>query len=213
MKRMCSLIISIFLSILMVSRIYASTGIDVSSYQGLINWKEVAEDNITFAFIRCKSAVTGVDTMFDYNMSNAIENKIPVGVYYYSGATTDDEIVKETTYILSVVKPYKVTLPLVLDIEGPYQATLTKERLQRNIEIFSKLVKDAGYTPMIYSNTNFYKNHLGTVSTLKWEANYGNKQPNATYWQYTSRGKIKGIEGYVDLNKSLKHTISCNIVN
>ena len=203
----------ILVTILFTISVYASTGIDVSSYQGTIDWRLVKEDGISFAFIRCKSAITGEDPMFDCNMYEATQQGIPVGVYYYSGATTDQEIMEETFYLLQVVEPYKISLPLVLDIEGPEQSKLSQERLQRNIDIFTKLVKDAGYEPMIYSNTNFFKNKIGDISIKKWEANYGTKtQPNAQYWQYTSKGRVKGIHVNVDMNKYIGSTISCNIV-
>jgi len=211
MSKLKVILLTIILTIIFTTPVYAITGIDVSSYQGTIDWKSVKSDGISFAFIRCKSAVTGEDTMFDYNMYEATQQGIPVGVYYYSGATTDEEIVAETLYMLEVVEPYKISLPLVLDIEGPEQSKLSQERLQRNIILFSKLVKDAGYTPMVYSNSNFFKNKIGDISVLKWEANYGHEMPTTTqYWQYSSKGTVRGISGRVDMNKFLTSSISVN---
>ena len=191
---------------------YAGIGIDVSSYQGDIDWKKVKDAGIEYAFIRCKSAISGEDKNFTTNMYGATSNGIPVGVYYYSGATSDEELVQEVNYLLGSVKNYQVALPLVLDIEGPAMSKLPTERLQRNITLFNSLIESAGYVPMVYSNTNFFKNKIGDIDTLKWEANYRtSKAPNARYWQYSSKGHVDGINGFVDMNKSLS-TISCNII-
>lgn len=189
-------------------------GIDVSSYQGAIDWEAVATDDVNFAFIRCKSAITDVDELFDYNMENAIKNGIPVSTYYYSGATTDEEIKAETMYILKKVQPYKISLPIVLDIEGPEMAALSQERLQRNIQIFSDLITQAGYTPMIYSGSYFFRDHIGQIPTRKWIACYKSncigKDAMTRYWQYSSKGKVNGIVGNVDLNYFYVSTISTN---
>ena len=186
-------------------KVVTQKGIDVSSYQGNIDWSQVASDDITFAFVRCRSAVSGVDAYCDYNLDEAYKNGVKVGIYIYSGATNDLEAQEEADYIVSVANNHEITMPLVLDIEGNMSA-LGKDRLQRNIQIFCDTVTNAGYTPMVYASTNFYKNHIGEVDCLKWEANYKTgydcSQNNSAYHQYTSHGYVKGIAGRVDMNNA-----------
>lgn len=178
-------------------------GIDVSSYQGLINWEKVSANGIKFAFIRCKSAVSGEDTFFDYNAEKANEVGIPIGVYYYSGATSDLEAYAETIYTIASAKKHNVQLPLVYDIEGA-MSSVEPNRLLQNISIFCYEVEKAGYVPMIYSNSNFFKNYIPNQTFKTWVACYRDEIPylpdNVEYWQYTSKGSVDGIIGNVDMN-------------
>lgn len=197
------------------TRILDKKGIDVSSYQGIIDWKSVSEDGVDFAFVRCYSAVSGVDNYFDYNMSQANAIGLPVGVYIYSGATTDQAAQQEVDYIISCANRHVVNKPLVLDLEGS-MASVGYEQLQRNIQIFCNSVRNAGYVPMVYASTNFFKNHIGKVDCLKWEANYKSdfdwENSDADYWQKSSHEFVKGIQGRVDVDYSLGYQQSYTTV-
>ena len=183
-------------------------GIDVSSYQGLINWEDVKQDGISFAFIRCKSAITGIDPYFDFNASQAVSANIPIGIYYYSGATTNLEALEEVQYMISCAKRHQILLPLVYDIEGPVMASVSSNQLKQNINIFCKEVVKAGYKPMIYSNAEFFSKYLLPLKCNLWVACYRDSLsyniPNTKYWQASSKGKVRGIEGNVDINYRIK---------
>ena len=183
-------------------------GIDVSQYQGVIDWKQVAEDDISFAFIRCGSSVTGPDTMFDINCQQALENNIPIGIYYFTQGVTDDFTQTEIDYTLSCAKKYKISLPVVIDVEGALMASIGYTQLQSTIDLFCEQVKAAGYTPMVYASTSFMTNHIRDCKYTKWIAQYGDyleyTGDNVNYWQCTSHGFVKGIEGRVDINLQLE---------
>ncbi len=174
-------------------------GIDVSSYQGLIEWDKVAQDDVNFVFVRCMSAATGEDVMFDYNMTQSELYGIPRGIYYYSGATTTEQLLAETGYILTKANQYKPELPLVLDIEGNL-VYLSDEQLHSNVNLYCQLVRDAGFEPMIYGSSGIIT-RLQDVNCKKWLAYYRDEPIlNPEYWQKSSKGSIAGIVGNVDID-------------
>lgn len=185
-----------------------SRGIDVSSYQGVIDWAKVAQDDVSFVFVRCGATNSGPDKMFDANASGANAHGIPLGLYYRSYCSTDEMATLEAQYTVLCAQKYNVTLPLVYDIEGTTMANLGTERLQRNIEIFCKIVKDAGYTPMVYTSKSFMNTYIKSTPCTKWIARYGDSFDytggNTSYWQCSSHGFVNGIQGRVDIDFKLK---------
>lgn len=178
-------------------------GIDVSSYQGMIEWDKVVEDDVNFAFIRCKSAVTGEDIMFDINMEQTELYGIPRGIYYYSGALTSEQIIEETNYILSKAFKYNPELPIVLDIEGDL-VYMPDDQLHTNVNYFCTAVECAGFTPMVYGSSGIMK-RLEDVECKKWLAYYRDEPiMNPDYWQKSSKGEIAGINGYVDIDYKMR---------
>jgi len=176
-------------------------GIDVSEYQGNINWEAVATDNVNFAICRASYGLKA-DKNFYTNARGAYANGLKVGAYHYAKFTDRASMVREAEYFLSLVKNVDITYPVVLDVEanrGMNKNTLT----QLSIE-FLELIRNAGYTPMLYSYTNFYRDHFN-MSMLSnydlWVANYIT-EPNIgqKIWQHTSYGGVKGITGRVDIN-------------
>ena len=134
----------LLLSVPVYAYVPIAKGIDVSSYQGDIDWEGVASTDIKFAFIRCKSAITGVDNKFDENMSGAEEAGLYTGIYYYSGATSIQEAEAEAKYIIDCAMRHKPTLPLVLDIEGAEMYNQDSISLLNYIKAFCKKVRKAG---------------------------------------------------------------------
>lgn len=184
-------------------------GIDVSSYQGTIDWAQVATDDVSFAFIRCGATNSGPDKMYDINCQGALANGIPIGVYYRSIYAINDDIARaEAQYLINAARKYNVTLPLVYDIEGKALSDLGTERLQRNIKIFCDEVTAAGYTPMVYTSKNFMNTYIKDTPCGKWIARYNDvfdyTGGNVRYWQCSSHGLVKGIQGRVDIDFRMK---------
>ena len=181
-------------------------GIDVSVWQGVIDWKKVKDSGVKFAIIR-SSFRNETDKMFEYNITEAIKAGVNVGVYHYCYALTVEEAREEARYFIETVKPYQIHYPLRFDFEDNKQIGLGKEKLTEIAEAFLSELKDAGYYPMIYSYKNWLVNLLDMdrlseyeVAVAEWDV------PKSTYtgsygiWQYSCKGKISGIEGDVDLD-------------
>ena len=197
-------------------------GIDVSQYNGKINWNQVKNSNIDFAFIRLGYRGYGTggfvqDSRFTENIESCIENQIDCGVYFVTQAINYEEGVEEANYTLEKIKGYNVVCPIVIDVEdsagNPGRADdLTKEERTQAIKGFCDTIRDAGYIPMIYTSKSWLENKIDLLPLSYcsiWLAHYVSGAPEKTsdykgdylYWQYTSSGAVNGITGYVDLNK------------
>lgn len=196
-------------------------GIDVSKYQGDIDWKKVAEAGIEYAFIRVgvrgygKEGKVVLDEKFESNLKGATDAGIQVGVYFFSQAITDEEALEEAQTVLDAIEGYSVTYPIVYDVEKTGVAEgrmnqLTVEDRTRMARIFIDKIKEAGYTPMIYSNMEMWTVLIDMASfedVEKWFAYYDTDlyfPYEYAIWQYTDKGTIDGIKGAVDLNISFK---------
>lgn len=195
-------------------------GIDVSRYQGNIDWEKVAEDDVEYAFIRLgiRGYTEGAiqeDSYFEANIKGARRNNIDVGVYFFTQATSVAEAEEEAQYVLDMIEPYKVDYPVVIDVEAVTNANartkdLTKEERTQYCIAFCEMIKNAGYTPMIYGNLKTFMLMLDFEQLEdydKWFAYY-DEQFYFPYefkiWQYTDNGKINGIDTEVDLNISFE---------
>lgn len=188
-------------------------GIDVSKYQGNIDWAKVKKSGIDFAIVRLgytgtKSRRPTLDPKFKRNLKQCAKFGINVGVYYYSTATTIKQAQNEAKFVLKHLKGHKLQYPVYIDSEDAMQARLTKSALTSIIKEFCEAIENAGYYVGIYANKYWFATQLNDSALKaydKWVAQYGDK---CTYngdfgmWQYTDRGKIDGIKGNVDLNKS-----------
>lgn len=194
-------------------------GIDVSKHQGTIDWQQVAADGVDFAFIRVALRGYGStgklveDEKFDENIQGALSAGIKVGVYVYTQAITEEEVLEEANLVLQKIAPYKVECPVVYDVEMVSGANgrmnaLTAEERTRFTKLFCETIKNAGYVPMIYHNMEMgaLKINLEELEDYnKWFAFYN---PYFYYpyeydvWQYTDKGKVAGVQGEVDLNIS-----------
>ncbi len=190
-------------------------GIDVSEYQGDIDWAKVAESGVKYAIIKvgARGYETGDlidDPTFEENVEGALAAGIHVGVYFFSTATTVEEAVLEAQYTLDKIKDYDIKYPVVIDIEelSARKPEMTVAERTDNTIAFCEEVKAAGYIPMIYSGQNFFAEYLDMSRILDyeiWFAQYGVNRPFFPYrhamWQYTASGVIPGIEeNTVDLN-------------
>lgn len=182
-------------------------GIDVSYYQGAIDWKKVKAAGIDFAILRSSVGDYYTDETFDYNITEAQRAGIKVGVYHYCRADSAESARTEAKYFLDIIKRYKPDFPIVVDIEDSRQQKLSVGELTLVADVFCEEVKKAGYQPMIYSSASWLNNKLDMKKLSDyetWVAHWGVLKPayNGSYgvWQYSCKGRVSGISGAVDLN-------------
>ena len=197
---------------------YIYYGIDVSQWQGTVNWSKVKADGISFVFIRCsytslKSFNLHTDPKFTANVTAAAAAGLKVGVYHYSGATSATEAKKEADYVLKVIKPYKskITLPVMFDYEPGARVTANYKKTSKTTRTkyattFCNAAKAAGYTSGVYCSTSWFPDYFNTSSLSSysnWDAHWATKNTYTgayDFWQYSDAGKISGIGGSVDCN-------------
>lgn len=193
----------------------ASVGIDVSSWQGDIDFDKVKAAGVEFAFVRVGSkwGMDGeyfLDSKFEQNMEGFNRVGIPVGAYFYSYARNEDEAREEALYVIDKLKKYKVDLPVAFDFEdwsryNNYKMSLY--RLNRNAEVFIETIEKAGYEGMLYGSLNYLNKLWKTDDKTVWVAHYTNNadyEGKYKFWQFTSAGGVDGINGYVDLDVMYK---------
>ena len=194
-----------------------AVGIDVSKYQGVIDWKKVKESGVDFAILRLglRGYGTGklaMDGTFYTNLKGAQAAGLDVGVYFFSQAITPQEAVEEADYCAAALKGYKITYPVVYDWE-PYDSSVDARThgledavLTQCCKAFLDRVKELGYTPMLYANPTYFYRHLDMTELTGyplWLANYVDMTSfyyQYDMWQYTYTGTVPGIDGNVDLN-------------
>lgn len=181
-------------------------GIDVSQWQGAIDWQAVKNDGIQFAFVRAGHGGHTLDTCFQQNMVNANAAGIPVGVYFYSTAQNEAQAVQDAQFVIRSMKGYLVSYPVVIDLEDSSQAHLSKQQIGRIAKAYCDEIRAAGYTPMVYCNENWYRNMIDVsmVSDVEmWVARWGNTYSSdipRDIWQSCSTGRVAGINGNVDID-------------
>lgn len=197
-------------------------GIDVSKYQGDIDWQKVKADGVEYAFIRVglrgyKTGEIAPDEKFEDNIRGANRAGVKVGVYFFSQAVTVEEAVEEAEFVLEQIEPYgdMVEYPIVFDVEkvsaenGRMNQLTQEERTQVTLA-FCERIEDAGYTPMIYGNLEMFGVLIDLEPLEKYEKWYAYYSPTLYYpydfkvWQYSAEGSIDGIDGDVDVNISFK---------
>ena len=194
-----------------------SYGIDISSWQGNINWAAVKASGIDYAIIRAGyrgygSGAMMEDAYFRQNVKNATANGIKVGVYFYSAAVNETEALEEAMWIVKNISTYRITYPVVYDCEeigvaGHRTADVSGAQAASNARTFLNYVQSMGYEPMLYANkSDIGKMGRGNFGCKFWLAHYtSNGQPtdytgSHHMWQYTSAGSVPGISGKVDMN-------------
>ena len=187
-------------------------GIDVSAWQGKIDWKTVADYGMGFAILRITEAGNVVDSQFENNLAGCNKYNIPVGVYKYSYAMTIAEIQREARKVVSTLNGRRIQFPVFLDLEYNNQRSLGSESIHKMADAFREIVEVAGYKFAIYCNVDWYENVI--CSHLKkydfWIARYPANDDGwlqerlrpdfGVGWQYSSKAKIPGISGTVDRN-------------
>lgn len=192
-------------------------GVDVSTFQGEIDWPQVKAAGVEFAMIRAgfrgygQTGAIYEDAHFVQNIQGALGAGLKVGVYFFSQAVNEEEALEELQSVLHWISPYKITYPVVFDWETVEDRSarthgLEPETVAKCARAFCDAAKEAGYTPMVYFNRNQGYNvyDLAQMAGYEfWLAGY-TAIPDFTYsfqmWQYSSTGTVPGIEGPVDLN-------------
>ena len=188
-------------------------GIDVSSYQGNIDWKKVAADGVKFVILRGTLKNGTMDTTFEKNYKGATENGLDVAVYHFSYALNSNTAINDAINLVNKLNGKKI--PIWLDLEWSTQGKLGKAKISEIAVAFVQACKNLGYECHIYSNLDWYKNYyeptiLASIGCKFWIARYGANngkyeekyKPNVGeyIWQYTSKGSVNGISGNVDMN-------------
>ena len=186
-------------------------GIDVSKWQGDIDFSKLKASGVEFVIIRVGSSngLNGenfVDSKFIQNVKNANAVGIPVGIYFYSYASTIDRAISDAKWIVEQIKDYKVDLPIAFDWEnwGSFNKfDVSFFGLTNIAKGFMDTIKDAGYDAMLYSSKTYLENIWLPTSYPVWLAHY-TKNTNYTgeysFWQMCSNGRVDGISGDVDIN-------------
>ena len=189
-------------------------GIDVSEWNGTIDWAKVKAAGIDFAFIRVGGRYYGSggmygDSTFVKNIRNAIAAGIKVGVYYFTQAINTEEAIEEAVYTINQIRGYGLSLPVVIDTEATPDGrhnNISVATRTNVIKAFCDKIQSSGYTPMIYGSTSWLNDKLNMnelSNYLVWVAQYYYKceyEGEYQCWQYTSSGRVNGVNGNVDMN-------------
>ena len=185
-------------------------GIDVSEFQGKIDWNKVKKDGIKYAILRCgygMDITSQDDSYFKYNMEQCEKLGIPFGVYLFSYANTVEKARSEAQHTLRLIKGHKLSLGVWYDIEdNNTSGKVSKEMLTNIINTYCNTIKNEGYYVGVYASVSWLENKI--ESQIKnnypiWVAQYYSKceyEGKYDIWQYTSSGKVNGISGNVDMN-------------
>lgn len=190
-------------------------GIDVSEYNGTVNWASVKAQGYTYAMIKVGDGQepeifeTDVDEQFEINYQGAKAAGLKVGVYHVCCCRTVEDARREAEYCLKILNGRELDYPVAYDMEMPGNFAGGKKNTTAMAKAFCDRIRNAGYTPMIYSsasylNTFFNWKKLSNVQI--WVANYGTSSPDFDgiyhMWQYDNTGAVPGVEGDCDLNES-----------
>jgi len=197
--------------------ISAKKGIDVSTFQGNIDWEKVKNDGIEYTIIRLgfrgyESGKIVLDSKYEQNIEGALAAGLDTGVYFFTEALTEAEAIEEADFVLENLEGYKINMPVVIDVEesaAPDKTRtkdLTAEQRTKNVIAFCNRIKDAGYEVMIYGNLKSFMLMMDIEQLEgydKWFAYY--RYPfhfpyKIKMWQYASWEKIEGIKGGTDVN-------------
>lgn len=179
------------------------TVIDVSTFQGTIDW-EKAKSEIDGAIIRATYGTTGIDAQFKRNTAECERLGIPYGVYHFTYADSIEKAEKEVKHLLETIKSKNLQYPVYIDMEDV--SLLTGSATLKDIaETFGNAIEAAGYWAGIYSGKSWWTTYLeGIEKYTKWVAQWNHELTytgaNVGMWQFTSTGKISGINGNVDMN-------------
>ena len=199
-------------------------GIDISRAQNSIDWETLAKvEDLEFVIIRAAQG-TAEDSRFAENVRAAMRLKIPFGMYFASSATTAEEAIAEANFAAEYAKQYQPIYGIWYDMELPKQQTLGKQKITQLLRVWCDRVKEVGVPYGIYSNRDWLNNRIDLQQLADanlWYAAYPSvKQkvltdapkenrsklsyPQAAIWQWTSKGRIDGIIGNVDMNVCYK---------
>lgn len=205
-------------------------GIDVSEYNGDIDWQQVKSSGVEYVYIRVGYRGYGqagrlvTDKAFVKNIEGATAVGIDVGIYFVTQAITTDEAVEEANFVIDKIKNYKITYPVAIDTEqasvDERSKDLTRDERTAIIKAFYNRVEDAGYRGQIYSGKYWFRDKLN-MDQLEgydiWVAEYTYNQEGSTsfqhpysVWQYSDKGRVLGISSDVDMNLCYTDYVSSN---
>ena len=195
----------------------AKKGIDVSTFQGEIDWKKVKNAGLEFAIIRLgfrgyESGKIVLDNQYENNMTGSLNAGLDTGVYFFTEALNEQEAIEEAEFVIENLKEYKINMPVVIDVEESANTEktrtrdLTAEQRTKNVIAFCERIKEEGYDVMIYGNLKSFMimmNIEELESYDKWFAYY--RYPfhfpyKIKMWQYTAYERVDGIDGKADVN-------------
>ena len=199
-------------------------GIDVSGYQGNIDWKKVKNDGVKFAIIKLGTIYdedeNSIESTFEKNYNECIKNNIPVGVYVYNYCNSIEALKKGANWVLEVLNKRALNLPVYLDMEDKTIVSEGKAALTNQCNEFAKILTNAGYEVGVYANLNWFENYLEAKefnsNISVWVAQYYKEceyEGKYDIWQYSSSGKVDGISGNVDMNYLYNENIIKNTDN
>ena len=191
----------------------AIKGIDISKYQPTVDYKKVKADGVEFAILRIGYTGYGTgkrqakDALFETHYKGCKDAGIHVGGYFFGRGVSAEEGKKEAEYVLSLIKGKTFEYPIFYDTEDTYyQAKATKAQNTAACIAFCDTIKAAGYKTGVYSSKSWFADKLNDSALEgydRWVAQYYNKctyTGKYTMWQYSSKGKVNGISGNVDMN-------------
>lgn len=195
-------------------------GVDVSKHQGTIDWEKVKAEGYEFAIIRVgyrgygEEGLVCLDERFHENIQGAQAAGLDVGVYFFAQAINEEEAREEAEFVLENIEGYELQLPVVYDPESILDDVartdnVSGEQFTANTVEFCRIIKEAGYQPMIYSNMLWEAYELDLEQLSEYPIWYADYEPlpqtpyHFEYWQYTNSGYVDGIEGRTDLNIQL----------
>lgn len=176
-------------------------GIDVSHHQGTIDWSKVKADEVDFAIVRAGYGTNGKDTQFENNYLGCKKYGIPVGAYLYSYATSAAKALEEAKFFVQLLQGKEFDLPVFLDIEE--KAAFTSGHSSEIVDTFCSYLESKGFYVGVYCSKSYLNAYLPNVTSrwAGWVAQWADKCTyNQPYimWQYTDKGRVNGINGYVD---------------
>ena len=215
-----------------------AVGIDVSTFQGDIDWSAVKNSGVKFVMIRCGYRGYGtegnlvIDSKFENNIKGALDNEIYVGIYFFSAAKTEEEALQEAAFAVDLIRNYDIKYPIAYDFEyfgdrydpnsgNPYRTNgLSNEQLNANAKVFLNYIRSQGYTPSLYGSS-YYLNSTWDLEVRSnndvWVAHYGASKPSYTgsytMWQYTNSGSVPGINANVDIDIDYSYYMNLNNID
>lgn len=189
-------------------------GIDVSKWQGSVNWNEVRKDGTEFAILRegwGKKSPTQIDKKFKENYENAKAAGISIGCYHYSYADSVDDAKREAEFCLESIGDMKFEYPVCFDIEDREMLKLSNRQRTDIVKAFCSEIEKSGYYAMFYCNLNWLNNYLIKEELLPkydiWLAQWSVGKPSVPcgIWQKSDKGTITGISGNVDIDVAYKN--------
>lgn len=196
-------------------------GIDISVWQNNVNYMQLKSEGIEFAIIRCGYGrnKSQKDKMFDKHYAGFKYAGIPIGAYHYSYANDVEGAKKEALMCLEFIKGKDFDLPIFYDLEDTKTSKASRDTITQMAKAFCDILIQNGYKAGIYANLNWFNNKMNVKDLEKyyiWLAQWNNKITvnfKVDYWQYSSKGKLNGISGNVDLDYEVVETVEKPVEN